>query len=277
MNKENFIEYLGPIDSLAGYQKSYKLVLFKSFFNCMNDIGEAKVTDVVLEFKKFYIQRKKAGYIADYGVDERIANIENSSINDVWNVIKNQPLKVISEKGFLSVTKKADYEHYFQMPYEIVQELGVEDLAMIKLIINAKLKLYFSKIDILDLSVKISVREKSEHKPVANILIKQSEKKTITPLEKLERRILKGFEKKKLIGDIIINEVEFQLLLDYFRAKYNRIINSYTKISNDPVIATALVQIGIKYYDRNFWGHVAKLLGRNKINPLHQGLKYGEE
>lgn len=239
----------------------------------MNEAGLAKVSDVVLKFKKFYIQRKNAGYIADSDVDARIANIENSSINDVWTVIKNQPLKVIREKGFLNVIKKSDDQLYFQLPHKITQELNVEDIAEIKRIIDGKLKLYFSKIDtlVVDSTAMIPIKEKSEPEPAANVLVKQLEKKTITPLEKLGKRILKEFEKKKFIGDIIINEAEFEILIDYFRTKCNGIINSYTNTINDPIFATALVQIGIKYYDGNFWGHVAEVLGTNKINPVHQG------
>lgn len=100
----------------------------------------------------------------------------------------------------------------------------------------------------------------------------EKEKKVVTPFERLKRRILKGFEKKVFIGDIIINDVEYEILLDYFRTKCSAIMNSHLNAFCDPVFATALVQIGIKYYDGNFWGHVAQLLGLKRISPTYQGI-----
>jgi hypothetical protein len=100
---------------------------------------------------------------------------------------------------------------------------------------------------------------------------KETAKRTLTPFEKLKKRILKEFPKKKLIGDIIITNEEYDLLIDYFKTKYNNLIRSYTHIINDPIFATILVQIGIKHYNGNFWGHVASILGVEKVNPIHQG------
>lgn len=94
-------------------------------------------------------------------------------------------------------------------------------------------------------------------------------KSTVNALDKLKKRILNEFPKKVLIGDIIINELEFELLIDYFRAKCGYLLKS-NKLINDPVFAVALVQIGIKYYDGNLWGHIAEVLRFDKLNPNHQ-------
>lgn len=114
-----------------------------------------------------------------------------------------------------------------------------------------------------------------QHDQIVNesILLPVGKKsKIITPYERLKKRILKGFEKKVFIGDIIINEVEYEILLDYFRTKCNAIMKSHLNAFVDPVFATALVQIGIKYYNGNFWGHVAKLLNVERISTIHQGI-----
>jgi hypothetical protein len=104
-----------------------------------------------------------------------------------------------------------------------------------------------------------------------SIPVKKPSKKTLTPFEKLKKRIIKEFPKKKLIGDIIINEAEYKLLIDYFITKYDSLKDSYTHTINDPIFATALVHIGIKYYDGNFWAHVAEVVGTKKINTNYQG------
>ncbi len=95
-------------------------------------------------------------------------------------------------------------------------------------------------------------------------------KRSLTPFERLNKRILKEFEKKTFIGDINIKENEYEILIDYFRTKCKALFNSYANTINDPVFATALVQIGIKYYDGRLWPHIAKVLGIKKINLNHR-------
>ncbi|MEL1135046.1 DNA-directed RNA polymerase subunit alpha C-terminal domain-containing protein [Desulfitobacterium sp. THU1] len=97
-------------------------------------------------------------------------------------------------------------------------------------------------------------------------------KKTITPLDKLRKRILREFPKKKFIGDIIINDSEYSLLIDYFKKRCRFIAENNMSSLNDPIFASALVQIGIKYYDGRFWGHIATVLGKERINANLQGL-----
>ena len=60
-------------------------------------------------------------------------------------------------------------------------------------------------------------------------------------------------------------EEEYELLIDYFKVRYNALINRGSHSMIDPVFATALVQIGIKNYDGNFWRRVAKAIGQDRI------------
>ncbi len=113
--------------------------------------------------------------------------------------------------------------------------------------------------------------EKDELKPEVVLALKKPPKKTITPFERLKNRILKEFQKKKFIGDIIINDFEYEILIDYFKVKCRALISSNIQITNDSVFATALVQIGIRYYDGNLWGHVAEVLKIKSINAISQG------
>ena len=99
--KTNFISYVGFPDSLAGYQKSYKLLLLKYIIEAILDKSDATVARVIPAIKQFYTDRKRKGLSPDYDVDTRISNIENSSDYDVFAVIKSQPFKVINEKGYL--------------------------------------------------------------------------------------------------------------------------------------------------------------------------------
>ena len=94
--------------------------------------------------------------------------------------------------------------------------------------------------------------------------------KKLTDMERLIRRINKEFPKKKFIGDIMINDREFLLLLQYLRMAYKKMLMSGMHNLNDPVYCVALVQIGIRAYDGNFWTHVKKMLANNNFNTGHQ-------
>jgi hypothetical protein len=81
----------------------------------------------------------------------------------------------------------------------------------------------------------------------------------------LKKRIQSQLPKKKLIGDIIINKNEYALLIDYFRKNYRRLADNPLSSIVDPLFAVALVQIAIKKYDRNYWKHVADILGLDTL------------
>lgn len=99
--KDDFLRYIGPKDSLAGYSRSYKLVLYKVFFLLMDSDGKAPSYKVAENFREFYANRIHNGLKPDINVDSRIENAERSSVQDVYNVIVADPLKHISAKGYL--------------------------------------------------------------------------------------------------------------------------------------------------------------------------------
>jgi len=95
--------------------------------------------------------------------------------------------------------------------------------------------------------------------------------KIITPFEKLQKRLNKEFFIKKYIGDIAINDIEFNLLLEDFKSKYKILKESFSHIIIDIPFAVTLVQIGIRYYDGKYWPHVAHLLDEPFIPSYQQG------
>ncbi len=97
--KQEFMKYIGPEDSLAGYSRSYKLVLYKIFFSLMDDNGVAPGYKVAEAFREFYVDRVRRGLKADVNVDSRIENINECSVQDVYEVMLLNPLKHISDKG----------------------------------------------------------------------------------------------------------------------------------------------------------------------------------
>jgi len=140
--KISFLAYLGPKDSLVGYQRSYKLVLLKSIFEEYLAKGKAQIKDVTERFRSYYLQRKHLGMPADKDVDSRIADIENSSIEDVFEVIKMNPYNAIHKQGFLKMD---------ELNGIFVFQRGIDDLSETEIrslldLIQEKLKLYYQKI-----------------------------------------------------------------------------------------------------------------------------------
>lgn len=149
--KQDFYDYIGAADSLNNYARSYKLIYLKSLFDNMNSDGVANAYAVANDFKNFYLERKQNGKVPDVNVEPRIANIENSSINDVLSVILNNPYKVISKREFVTFKQDKD-ESKFIVNSNLHAELTKKDYEKIDEILNEKIRLYYSRIDKNDLN-----------------------------------------------------------------------------------------------------------------------------
>lgn len=78
---------------------------------------------------------------------------------------------------------------------------------------------------------------------------------------KLRNRIVKEFPDIKLLCEIEINDDEYKLLCAYFRKKYMHIRRDIGHSVVDIIFSVALVQIGIRNYDGNFWKQVDDVMG----------------
>lgn len=145
--KSDFLKYIGAEDNLAGYSRSYKLVLYKAFFSLMDSSGNASGYKVAEFFRNFYVDRVHRGLKADLNVDSRIENIEQSSVQDVYDIILLNPFKHISDRGYLSRKKDSNGKEQFALNQDLLKELTKEDIDGILSVVERKLNLYFSKID----------------------------------------------------------------------------------------------------------------------------------
>lgn len=144
--KEEFLKYLGGARDLSGYQRSYKLVFYKSFFERLSESGDVAAYTTTRAFQQYYIDRKQAGLVPDANVDPIIENIETSSPESVYGLILRNPFDAISKHGFISKVSK-NGKDYFQLNDALVQELSARDIQEILDIVNQKLEAYFSRID----------------------------------------------------------------------------------------------------------------------------------
>lgn len=115
-------------------------------------------------------------------------------------------------------------------------------------------------------------------------------KKKLTPERRIQQRMLKRiakyFDKKFFIGDIVITDEEYPMLLSYVRTYLISSSKTRQVRHNDTLLAVALVQIGIRNYDGNYWSHVGEalhlalsqkhyqMLGESFLNTLRYHNKY---
>lgn len=144
--KDDFFQYIGPEDSLAGYQKSYKMVFLIYFIQMMDEDGKAMVSDVASKFKKFYEERKQKGLLPDVNVEPRIENIEQSTVSQVLSVIKTNPYHVISRRGFMNI-ETINREEYFSLDANLNAEMNSHDKEELLRVLSMKLNLYYRGID----------------------------------------------------------------------------------------------------------------------------------
>lgn len=141
--KENFIKYIGEPNNLIGYQNSYKLVLLKFIIESMNNY-QALVSEVISKIRMFYMNRYVHGLPTDYNVDDRIKNIQSYDDYDVYAVIKNQPYKVINDKGFIFINKGFNGKFVFTFNEDIINSMSKEEFTKLKNLIDKKLDYYYS-------------------------------------------------------------------------------------------------------------------------------------
>ena len=140
----SFLTYLGPEDSLNGYQRSYKLVFLKSLFTEIKNKHKATVAAVAEGFRNYYLERKSHGLITDKDVDIRIANVEKSDLRDIWLLIQMNPYAAISKKGFIKV--KGDGLNGTFVLQKGIDELTGREIDSLLDFFDRKLALYYRKI-----------------------------------------------------------------------------------------------------------------------------------
>ena len=82
----------------------------------------------------------------------------------------------------------------------------------------------------------------------------------------LRNRIVKDFIEADLLCQIEISDSEYRQLKNYFCLTYVNNKRNGKQIFVDILFSVFLVQIGIRYYESNFWPHVAEVLGVSEID-----------
>ena len=136
-----------------------------------------------------------------------------------------------------------------------------------------ELKSEFVKKEIVPVTVEVydPVQVRSEDTAFQVERIQVGEIHELSPMEKLLRRVSREFSRRKLVGDIAVSDEEFELLIKHMRNVYLELYKNRSFVHMDAAFCTALVQIGIRYYNRgNYWSHFEKLLNFGFYNTNHR-------
>ena len=98
----------------------------------------------------------------------------------------------------------------------------------------------------------------SRKQPASRPAVYRPKKQSQRIYSKLRKRIDAQFDKKFYIGDITVSQEEYDELLEYVRAQLRNVTASSSALGDAPILAVALVQIGIRCYNGNFWGNAIK-------------------
>lgn len=250
--KEELFNYIGAEDSIYGYSRSYKLVLYKILFADMWEGKKSYVYDVASKFKDFYAKRIIEGKIPDKDVDERIEKANLSSTSDILEVIKINPYKHINANGFLEILSD-DKGEYFAFPKEVVTKIEKGEVFRLITLIYKKLNLYFSRID-------------SGNKTVTNAFYLPQLGQQEYKYAEIVNGILVKFSKlnaDSIIEKILESKEEYDSICDTIKAilRWKRL--SYITAFYKELIALFLVGTAKYFYndgEGGFWRQVEKII-----------------
>ena len=98
----------------------------------------------------------------------------------------------------------------------------------------------------------IEKRGSASGKPPVPYQPKEQSKKIYA---RLKKRVEAQFDRKFFIGDIHVTDEEYAELLEYARFRTGYLLSVSAPLEDDPLLALALVQIGICRYNGNYWGN----------------------
>ena len=147
----SFLTYLGPEDSLSGYQRSYKLVLLNSIFELVRAGYPLHIASVTEKFRDYYILRKEAGLAPEKSADPCIMHAEKSRLSTVFRLIEKNPYRVISSKGYIKI--KGEGQNGTFVLQSGIDNLTAKEIDGILELLDKKLKLYYRQIDIMENNV----------------------------------------------------------------------------------------------------------------------------
>lgn len=270
-------DFLKLLNKLETQKNCYCYLFLKIMLEQMNLNGEISSRKLLNSFKLFYYLKHKSGFSFKYNNAHSLSEINKFNTNELWIIIKSHSYDLLISKKIIRVYKNEKSEYIFCLSKILLNSLSRIGMSETILNINEKINNYFEsphnqKNEVSENNRELNKVDNNNVKVKAIVNGQNKNKIVLNPTNKLYKRIKKEFECKKFIGDIQIDDNEFEILIQYLKDCCRVLVNSYSKERIDPILSTALVQIGIRYYDGNFWRHVERLLGNINLNTNNQAI-----
>lgn len=180
------------------------------------------------------------------------------------------------EKEIIRIFEKYNTKLTLQQVYSLIETENQISLSVrTKMAIHQKIDRYSDKImfSIIDGEKIYELKPVKKAKEVKSVSLEDAYKNSVkieyvranTTETKLFKKIRREFPKSTYIGDISISEEEYGIIIDYL-TKYIKTIDDRPYNVANIFLATSLVQLGIKNYDRAFWRHLEIETGIKKID-----------
>lgn len=138
----NFLEYIGPYDSLYGYNRSYKLVLLINMLKSIDKQGKVSQRNLYQNIREYYIRKYNEGFKVELDDSDIQREIKNLSLEIVTKIMNSNAYKVISEKGFIKKERIND-EEIIRFDESLWKELSSFNKSDLLETLKKKLNLYY--------------------------------------------------------------------------------------------------------------------------------------
>ena len=195
------------------------------------------------------------------GVEEGIyqqTNSQDVKVLDIFGNDVSKQFKVISKPGVLEIVHKSEIESK-----SISKDTVIE---------NAWNRLWRKSNNFVVNKEEACDKGKAIHRNEIDLRYKKKLEpvEEIDVLAKLHNYIVKEFKTVTLLTEIEITDREYELLMFYLKRRYQEFEKYIKKPIVDVKLAVALVQIGIRNYENNYWPQVEKEIGVKKIDRVGQ-------
>ena len=122
---------------------SYKPVMLLALLDCIDERGQAKISDVVAKFRDFYERRQAAGFTVERpkSVMAKIGTLENAEIQ---GVMLRMPFEKFERRRYLEYARDLAYLRFVP---RLWRQLSADDLGSLRSICGESIENYYRRID----------------------------------------------------------------------------------------------------------------------------------
>lgn len=230
------LEYVDTINDFDDVSKLYELIFLDIVIQGNID-GAGIPSPQAAALFKLHCHKKT-------GLESLLEDINQMQDDALYLLIRSHIYPVLNKSGLL---KQTYIDGVYEYHLAFWQDIDLDDTNNVLRVIQKKMTKF------------ANTKNRSQGKSYIPL--------AISPFEALRKRVIREYKLKKLLGDIQINDEEFELLRQYASNCFTVMKKKKSHLMIDKLFAVALVHMGIRLYSANgsFWPHVAEAFGLRTI------------